>query len=61
MSLITILITLVVAGVILGLINEYIPMDGKIKKIINVIAIIAIVFWLIKAFGLLKYISDINF
>lgn len=61
MSLLTILITLLVAGIILWLINTFIPMDEKIKKIINVIAIVVIILWLIKAFGLLKYISNIHF
>lgn len=61
MSLLTILFTLVIVGVILWLINEYIPMDGKIKKLINIIVIVAIVLWLIKVFGLLKYLSGINF
>jgi hypothetical protein len=61
MSLLTILITLIIAGILLWLINTYVPMDGKIKKLINIIAIVAIVFWLIKVFGLLKFLSGINF
>jgi len=60
MSLITIVIVLIVAGVILWLINGYIPMDGKIKKILNVVVVIAIVLWLLKAFGLLDQLKNIN-
>jgi hypothetical protein len=37
MSLITLVITLIVVGVLLWLINAYIPMDGKIKKILNIV------------------------
>ena len=40
MSLISLVITLIVIGVLLWLINSYIPMDGKIKQIINVVVVI---------------------
>jgi len=53
MSLISILIALVVAGVVLWLINTYIPMDGKIKTILNVVVVIVIILWLLSAFGIL--------
>lgn len=53
MSLISLVITLIVVGVLLWLINTYIPMDGKIKKIINVVVVIAVVLWLLSAFGIL--------
>ena len=42
MSLISLVVTLIVVGVLLWLINIYIPMDGKIKKIINVVVVIAV-------------------
>ena len=60
MSLVTILIVLVVAGVLLWLVNAYIPMDGKIKKIFNIVVVIAVVIWLLKAFGLLNQLKDIH-
>jgi len=60
MSLITILITLVVAGVVLWLINTYIPMDGKIKKILNVAVVIIVILWLLSAFGVLGQMSNIR-
>lgn len=53
MSLISILIALVIAGVVLWLINTYIPMDGKIKTILNVVVVIVVVLWLLSAFGIL--------
>jgi hypothetical protein len=61
MSLVTILIVLIVAGVLLWLVNAYIPMDGKIKKIFNIVVVIAVVIWLLKAFGLLSQLKDIHF
>ncbi|MEO6717335.1 MAG: Thivi_2564 family membrane protein [Novosphingobium sp.] len=50
--LINIVIALVVVGVVLWLINTYIPMDGKIKSILNVVIVIAVVIWLLRAFSL---------
>jgi len=51
MPLLTILIVLVVVGVILWLINNYVPMDAKIKNILNVVAVIVVVIWLLQVFG----------
>ena len=51
MSIIALIITLVVIGVILWLVNSYIPMDGKIKNILNVVVVICVVLWLLNVFG----------
>ena len=53
MSLISLLVFLIVVGVILLLINTYIPMDAKIKKILNVVVVIVVILWLLQAFGIL--------
>ena len=60
MSLISLVITLIVVGVLLWLVNTYIPMDGKIKKILNVVVVIAVVLWLLSAFGILGHGGDIR-
>jgi len=60
MSLVSILITLVVIGVLLGLVNSYIPMDGKIKGILNGVVVICVVVWLLFAFGILNHSGDIR-
>jgi hypothetical protein len=60
MSLIGVVITLVVVGVLLWLVNNYVPMDGKIKRIINVVVVIVVVIWLLQAFGLLGSIQNIR-
>ena len=60
MSIITILIVLVIFGVILWLVNTYIPIDGKIKNIINIVAVIFIVLWLLQAFGLLGALGNVR-
>ncbi len=53
MSLINLILTLVVVGVILWLINAFIPMDAKIKKILNVAVVVVVILWLLNVFGLL--------
>ena len=60
MSLITILIVLIVVGVLLWLVNSYIPMDVKIKRIINIVVVIVVVIWLLKVFGLFSYLTNIH-
>ena len=51
-----IVITLIVVGVLLWLVNSYIPMDGNIKKILNVVVIICVVLWLLNIFGAFAYL-----
>ena len=60
MSLLTIIITLVIIGVLLWLVNTYIPMDGKIKKILNIVVVVAVVLWLLYAFGILSHAGDVR-
>ena len=55
MSLISLIVTLIVIGVLLWLVNTYIPMDGKIKKILNAVVVICVVVWLLFAFGILNH------
>jgi hypothetical protein len=60
MPLLTVLIVIVVAGVLLWLVNNYIPMDRKIKNIFNIVVVVVICVWLLKAFGLFNYLKDIH-
>jgi hypothetical protein len=60
MSLISLIVTLIVVGVLLWLVNAYIPMDGKIKKILNVVVVICVVVWLLSAFGIIGHAGDIR-
>lgn len=60
MSLITLIIILVIVGVILWLVNSYIPMDAKIKKILNIVVVIAVILWILSVFGLLPNITGIR-
>lgn len=60
MPLITVLIVLVVVGVVLWLVNTYIPMDRKIKGILNAVVVIVVVIWLLQAFGLIGSLNTIH-
>jgi hypothetical protein len=53
MDLISLIVVLVVVGVILWLINTYIPMQPPFKQIVNVVVIIALILWILSAFGVL--------
>ena len=60
MSLISLVVTLIVVGVLLWLVNTYIPMDAKIKKILNVVVVICVVVWLLSVFGVLNQSGSIR-
>jgi hypothetical protein len=60
MSLVGVVLTLVVVGVLLWLLNNYVPMDSKIKSIVNVVVVIVVVVWLLQAFGVLGSLQNIR-
>jgi len=60
MPLIQLVIVLVVVGVVLWVINSYIPMQSTIKKILNVVVIIGVIIWLLSVFGLIGSLSTIR-
>jgi hypothetical protein len=60
MPLIHVVVVLIVVGVLLWLVNSYIPMAGSIKTILNAVVIIAVVIWLLTVFGLMGEISNIR-
>ena len=58
--MISLVITLIIVGVLLWLVNNYVPMDGKIKQILNAVVVICVVVWLLTAFGVLGHSGDIQ-
>jgi hypothetical protein len=60
MPLLQILMVLVVVGVLLWLVNRFIPMESTIKSILNAVVVIATVVWLLNVFGLLHSLSRIH-
>ena len=60
MSLISVVLTLIVVGVLLWLVNTYIPMAASIKNILNIVVVIAVVLWLLYGFGVLGHSGEIR-
>jgi hypothetical protein len=59
MSLLTIIIVLIVVGVLLWLVNTYIPMQSTIKIILNVVIVLVVVVWLLKEFNVLNNLQNL--
>jgi len=60
MPLVNVVLVLIVVGVLLWLINTYIPMQGAIKSIINLVVVIAVVMWLLYGFGIISHSGDVH-
>jgi len=60
MPLLQILLTLIVVGVLLWLVNRFIPMQGTIKSILNAVVVIGVVVWLLNIFGLFHSLSRVH-
>jgi hypothetical protein len=60
MPLLQILLVLVVIGVLLWLVNSFIPMQGTIKSILNAVVVICTVLWLLNIFGLFHSLSHMH-
>lgn len=60
MSLLALVVALVAVGVVLYCINAFVPMDGKVKTVLNVVVVLVLVVWLLQAFGLLDAFSTVR-
>ena len=60
MSLLHLVVTLIVIGVLLWVVNNFIPMQCNIKSILNVLVVIGVVLWLLNIFGLFHRLSNIH-
>lgn len=60
MPLLQVVLVLIVVGVLLWLVNRFVPMQGTIKSILNAIVIIGVVLWLLDIFGLFHSLSRIH-
>jgi hypothetical protein len=60
MPILTVVIVLIVAGVLLWLVNTYIPMQRTIKNILNAVVVIIVVIWLSKVFGVLSSLQNLK-
>lgn len=60
MDLISLVITLIVIGVLLWMVNNYVPMDRQIKNILNGVVVIVVIIWLLNVFGILNSIRGVH-
>ena len=60
MPLVQVVLALIVVGVLLWLVNRFIPMAGSIKSILNAVVVICVVVWLLNVFGLMHYITHFH-
>jgi hypothetical protein len=60
MSLLSIVITIVIVGVLLWAINSFIPMEGRVKNILNGVVIVCHILWLLQAFGVLGSLGNVR-
>lgn len=60
MPLINVILILITVGVLLWLVNRFIPMQGTIKSILNGVVVIAVVLWLLNVFGLFSSFSRVH-
>lgn len=56
--MIQVVITLIVVGILLWLVNTYVPMDAKIKNLLNIVVVLCVVLWLLNVFGVFAYLGD---
>lgn len=60
MSLLSLAIVIIVVGLLLWAVNQYIPMDGRIKQILNIVVIIVLVLYILQALGVLPNLINIR-
>lgn len=60
MPLLSVLLVIIVVGVLLWIVNTFIPMDRKIKNIFNIVVVIVLIVWLLKVFGLFSFLMGVQ-
>ncbi len=59
MPLVAFVVIMVVVGLLLYVVNRYVPMDGKVKQVMNVAVVIAVVLWVMKLFGVFEVLNGL--
>jgi hypothetical protein len=60
MSIVSLVVTLIIVGLLLWAVNNYIPMDHKIKSILNIVVVIFVILWLLSAFGIISGVGSMQ-
>jgi hypothetical protein len=60
MPLVNLIVVLIVVGVLLWMVNNFLPMDRKIKSILNLVVVIGVIVWLLQVFGIIGPIGSMS-
>lgn len=60
MSLLTLVLVIVVVGVLLWAINRFLPMEGSVKQLLNIVVLVCLVIWVLSAFGLFHHLDKVT-
>ena len=60
MPILTILLVIVVVGVLLWALNSFVPMDPKIRSILNIVVVLLLIVWLLQVFGLIDGLLNVR-
>lgn len=60
MPILTILLVIVIVGVLLWALNSFVPMDSKVKSILNIVVVLLLIVWLLQAFGLIRPLMNVH-
>jgi len=60
MPILTILLVIVIVGVLLWALNSFVPMDSKVKSILNIVVVLLLIVWLLQAFGLIRPLLNVH-
>lgn len=60
MSLLTVIVVIAAVGVLLWAVNAYVPMDGKVKNVLNAVVLMVLVIWLLQSFGVLGSLGRVR-
>ena len=58
MSILSLIIAIVIVGLLMWAINSFIPMEARIKQILNIVVIVLLVIWILKALGVFAVLGS---
>jgi len=56
----SVVIVLIVVGILLYCINQFVPMEARVKSILNIVVILVLVWWLLTIFGIFGYLGNVT-
>jgi predicted membrane protein len=60
MSLLSVIVAIVIVGIVLWIINQFIPMEARVKQILNIVVILILLIWVLQGFGFFGYLRGIK-